>query len=195
MATTQVAMETNVLAADGLAIYRQQVAAEKEVTSKRMSDASTERLREIGRTEKQETIEAERFRNALRSVVVTPDNIGKLIQRCNTSKPLTGVHKRVSKLLWWISAGYGLGTKINSVSSINFYSEPNDTDHLLTPALAARFSASNVVVVEERPCKSGKKCLRFAGRKPAPAKGAGEYCGTACAASDRARAKRLLIGV
>jgi hypothetical protein len=46
-----------------------------------------------------------------------------------------------------------------------------------------------------RPCKSGKKCLRFERRKPAPAKGGGEYCMPACAASDKARQKRALTAL
>ena len=44
-----------------------------------------------------------------------------------------------------------------------------------------------------RRCKAGKKCLRFEKRKPAPAKGSGDYCSTACAASDRARNKRASV--
>lgn len=47
-------------------------------------------------------------------------------------------------------------------------------------------------IAAPKPCKSDKSCLRFEKRKPAPAKGKGEYCSSACAASDRARAKRAL---
>jgi hypothetical protein len=44
-------------------------------------------------------------------------------------------------------------------------------------------------------CKSGKKCLRYENRKPAAAKGQGEFCSTACGASDRARVKRALAAI
>ena len=43
-------------------------------------------------------------------------------------------------------------------------------------------------------CRSGRKCLRF-NRKPAAAKGKSPYCGSACCASDRARAKRPISGL
>ena len=43
-----------------------------------------------------------------------------------------------------------------------------------------------------RMCKAGKKCIKFGGRKPAPAKGSGDYSRTACGAADRVRDKRAL---
>jgi hypothetical protein len=55
--------------------------------------------------------------------------------------------------------------------------------------------AAQVQPGQIRRCKSGRKCLRFADRKPAPAKGKSPYCGSNCGASDRARGKRVIPGL
>jgi hypothetical protein len=181
---------------DALAIFRQQVQEEKESSTRKFSDTAAAKFAAIKAQDKSDAIDGERFRNALRSVVVTPENLEKLIRRCNTSKPIHDVERRVTKLGWWISAGYTLGKEIDTVGLINFFSEPTSTDGLLTAALAKKMKAAKMsreVGIVERPCKSGKKCLRSVRKKPAPASGGGDYCGTPCAASDRARAKRASI--
>jgi hypothetical protein len=189
---------------DRLAIYRQQVsdeAAEKSVRGK-MSEPALAKLRAIKEQEKYDAIDAERFRNGLRSVVVNPENLKKLIERCNTSIAPTQIECRVRRLTWWIDAGYLLGREIDSVGLINFFSCLTDGDWKDADARKRRESRLSRGLVSTsdaepsyRPCKSGKKCLRFEKRKPAPAKGTGEYCSSACAASNKARQKRVLTAL
>jgi hypothetical protein len=193
MTTEREHMETQTVeTTDTLAIFRQQVQEEKESSTRKFSDAAAVKFAAIKARDKIDSVEAERFRNALRSTVVTPENLERLIQRCNTSKPVD-IDRRAARLQWWIVAGYALGKEIDTVGAINFFSEPTETDGLLTLALAKRIKAAKMsqeVGIVERPCKSGKKCMRYEKRSPAPAKGSGDYCSTACAASDRAREKR-----
>lgn len=116
------------------------------------------------------------------------------------------------KLNYFITAGYELGREIDSVSAINFLSELTQDETFMgdsnftaqwTDKEAARtkqYRLDHGIIKPStdepiyRPCKSGKKCLRFEKRKPAAAKGSGAYCGTPCAAGDRARQKRALAG-
>jgi len=121
---------------------------------------------------------------------------------------VTHSERRAQKLGWWIAAGYRLGEEIDSVTVINLFSDLTSDEHNLSDTrftsmwnvtaagklkesrLARGLMASDEPVY--RPCKSGKKCLKFEKRRPAPARGTGAYCATTCGASDRARAKRAL---
>jgi hypothetical protein len=121
--------------------------------------------------------------------------------------------RMVHKLNWFISAGYKLGREIDSISLINYFSALTESEaYMSDSAFAAQWTAKDAAAKRQyrldhgiieadttepvyRPCKSGKKCLRFEKRKPAPAAGKGEYCSTACAASDRARQKRALAAM
>jgi hypothetical protein len=193
---------------DVLAIYRQQVRAEKEDKSERgkMSDAALAKLRALKEQDRTQEIRDARFTSALKLVIVTPENLAKLIERCNVSPVTTQTVRRVQKLAWWITAGFRLGSEIDSVTMVNFFSElvgdektMSDTRFasLWNSAAAAKLRASRQSAgliestePEYRACRSGKKCLRFEKRKPAPAKGSSDYCSPACRASDRVRAKR-----
>jgi hypothetical protein len=183
---------------DRLAIYRQQISEKEKSVRGKMSEPALLKLRAIKEQERVEAIEDERFKNALRSVVVNPENLGKLIDRCNTCIPPTQIERRVRRLTWWIDAGYLLGRELDSVTLINFFSclIPGDGDWKDGDAKKRkelRFARGLVSIDAEpayRPCKSARKCLRFEKRKPAPAKGTGEYCSPACAASNKARQKR-----
>jgi hypothetical protein len=84
-----------------------------------MSDAAVQKFRNQKEQDKISTIAGERFKNALSFVVTTPDNLRKLILRCDSGGPLD---RRVHKLSWWIDAGYALGREIDSVYLIGFFS-------------------------------------------------------------------------
>ena len=98
---------------------------------------------------------------------------------------------------------------LDSITMLNFFSELVDEERTMSASkfsslwnLAAatklKESRTNRGLIESGvpefvPCKSGKKCMRFEKRKTAAAKGNGAYCSTACAASERARAKREAV--
>jgi hypothetical protein len=128
---------------DRLATYRQQVSEDGEKRGK-MSDTALAKLRAIKDSERLETTEGERFKNALRSVVVNPGNLRTLIERCKTTPLLKdcgwmdGAYKHhkfveilpverqidrmVVKFTYWIEAGYLLGREIDTVGLVNFFS-------------------------------------------------------------------------
>jgi hypothetical protein len=196
--------------ADPLAIYREQVKNEVKPT---MSESAAQKLRAINEADRLDKISNGRFCTALKSVIVNDENLTKLLQRCHTSTLLTLIERRVHKLNWWITAGFLLGREIDSVCMINFFSElVSDEEDMSDSEFRATWNLKDaerrkqyrldhgIIKADEtepvyRPCKSGKKCMRFEKRKPAPAAGRGEYCGSACAASDRARQKRAFAGI
>lgn len=195
---------------DSLAVFREQVRNEVKPS---MSEAATQKLRALNETERLDKIANTRFCNALKSVIVNNENLGKLLARCHTSTPLDHIERRVHKLNWFIQAGYELGREIDSVCIINFLSElTQDETFMSDSAFAAQWTVKDAARTKQyrldhgiikpdsteavyRPCKSGKKCMRYEKRKPAPAAGKGAYCGTTCAASDRARQKRALAAL
>ena len=197
---------------DSLTVYREQVKAE-QANKPSMSEAAAQKLRSINETERLDKIANDRFCNALKSVIVSDENLTKLLTRCHTSTPLTDIDRRVHKLNWWIAAGFQLGREIDSVTMINFFSELTPDEMLMSDSnFAAQWTAKDAAWRKQyrlahgiikadttepvyKPCKSGKKCMRFEKRKPAPAAGKGAYCSTACAASDKARQKRALAGI
>jgi hypothetical protein len=145
--------------------------------------------------------------------------IERSASRWYTSPELLHMKKRVHKLMWWISAGYFLGREIDGVDMINFFSQlvgdeltMSETKFKLiwdaasaNKRMKSRLARGIVTVSVESspegsasgtsplamPCKSGKKCLNYANRKPAPAKGKGQFCSQNCSASDQARNRRL----
>jgi hypothetical protein len=193
---------------DKLAIFRARVQEETKAHGK-MSDAAVAKLRSQAEEERIRAIGLERFRNALRSVITTPENLEKLIRRCIYAGPAEkNLDRRVHKLQWWLTAGFLLGREIDSPSMILFFSNLTPDEASMTDAQfqkawdmksaqkrkQCRIEQGLVSDTKpERLCKSGPKCMRAYRRKAAPAKGNGEYCSTACAASDRARAKRALL--
>ena len=198
----QTEIDSSIVPVDRLAVYRQQISEEAKVRGK-MSEPALAKLRSLKEKERLEAVDGERFKNALQSVVVNPANLRALIERCNTSIRPVQIEQRVQRLHWWIDAGYLLGREIDSVTLINFFSwlTPGEdlsgcTDKEAKKRKESRL-ARGLASTEPtyRPCKSGKKCLRFEKRKPAPAKGAGEYCGPACAASNKARQRRSLAAL
>ncbi|MGB8783526.1 MAG: hypothetical protein WCD02_10445 [Terriglobales bacterium] len=195
---------------DPLAKFRAQVAAEKVEPRGKASEAALARLRTLREQDKADAIVIERFSNALKSVIVNPENLGRLIQRC-TVTPLAQLSRRAHKLAWFIEAGYELGREIDSVSLLMFLSALTPDETAMTDGrFAAEWDSKSALKVKAsrlgrgliesdtpvyRPCKSANKCLRFEKRKPALAKGSGEYCSTACAASAKARQKRGLAAL
>jgi hypothetical protein len=192
---------------DALAAFRLQARQELEERGK-MSDAALAKLRAIRELDKARAAVDDRFATALKSVMVTPENLVKLIQTCNVSMPVTQIERRAQKLAWWIAAGYRLGEEIDGIAMVNLFSELVDEERTMSeskftslwPASAAmKLKASRLSrgligsdVTIFWPCKSGQKCMKAERRRPAPAKGSGQYCSSACGASDRARAKRTL---
>ncbi len=192
---------------DKLAVFRAQVQEEAKTHGK-MSDAAVAKLRSQKDADRLEAIGLERFANALKSVVTTPENLEKLIVRCvYAGPPEKNLDRRAHKLQWWITAGFRLGEEINTPGQIRFMSDLTQDEARMTDAqfqkpwdmkaaekLKQRRTEQGLVsdTKPERLCKSGSKCMKAYRRKAAPAKGNGEYCSTACAASDRARAKRAL---
>jgi hypothetical protein len=198
--------------ADKLAIFRAQVQEEAKIHGK-MSEAAVAKLRSQTEAARVEAIGLTRFGNALKSVIVTPANLQTLITRCiYAGPPEKNLDRRAHKLLWWITAGFRLGEEINAPGQIRFMSDLTADEERMTDTqfqkewdmkVAEKRKAYRVehgLIVAptaaekpERLCKSGKKCMKYFARKAAPAKGNGEYCSSACAASDRARAKRSLL--
>jgi hypothetical protein len=194
---------------DALAKFRDQVKEELAEKSERgkFSDAALQKLRLIREQDKvQEAMDA-RSTAVLKCITVTPDNLAKLLTRCNTSVPVAQLDRRVTKLHLWITAGYMLGEEIDSLTMLNFFSgltldeqEMSNTEFnsVWNPKIAEKLWASRQSrgLIKSEPvirlCKAGKECIRYEKRKAAPAKGSGDYCGSACAASVRARAKRAL---
>jgi hypothetical protein len=195
---------------DALAAFRLQARQELEEKSEKgkLSESALAKLRAIREQDKTQAVVDGRFATALKSVIVNDANLRKLIGRCNVSVPVTQIERRAVKLGWWIAAGFRLGYEVDSVTMVNFFSELVDEERTISDgkltslwdiASAEKLRASRLGrgligsdEVVYRPCASGKKCMRFEKRKPAPASGKGAYCSPACAASDRARTKRSL---
>jgi hypothetical protein len=200
-------------AEDPLAKFREQVAAEKAEPRNTMSESALAKLRAIREQDRLDDIAAARFKTALSQIVVTPENIRTLVERCNTRVrlPAETLDRMATKLGYWLAAGFELGREIDSVAVINFLAGLTPDEVRMSPERFARewdskYAAKvkqsrlnrGVIASGEpavRPCKAGKQCLRFEKRKPAPAKGSGEYCSPACAASDKARQKRDLVAL
>jgi hypothetical protein len=195
---------------DALAAFRLQARQELEEKSEKgkLSESALAKLRAIREQDKTQGVVDGRFATALKSVSVTDANLRKLIGRCNVCVSATQIERRAAKFGWWIAAGFRLGYEIDSVIMVNFFSDLTPDERTMSDA---RFTSLwNVAAAEKlkasrlgrgligsdepvyRPCKADKKCLRYEKRKPASAKGSGEYCSPACAASDRARTKRAI---
>ena len=110
---------------DTLAEFRQQVRqeqAEKSVRQK-MSEPALTKLRAIREQDRQQETNDAKFAAALKLIIVSPENLRLLIDRCNKSVPVEQIDRRAMKLDWFIAAGYRLGEEIDSVTLLNFFSE------------------------------------------------------------------------
>ncbi len=115
-------IETIVEEIDPLAKFREQVRQDDEKPAKKMSETALAKLHAIKEQDRLDAIANGKFATALQSVIVTHDNLVKLITRCNTSIPPKQITRRAAKLGWWIAAGFLLGREIDSVCLINFFS-------------------------------------------------------------------------
>jgi hypothetical protein len=131
--------EQSQLDKDPLAVFREQVKAEKK-TRGHMSETALANFQAIKVQDKADAVAGERLKSALASIVPTPDNLAKLIQKCETAptdtghslgpkfeatkvvKPMLQLARRVHKLSWWIDAGYLLGREIDSLYMVGFFS-------------------------------------------------------------------------
>jgi hypothetical protein len=196
---------------DGLAEFRLQVKQEDAEKSERgkFSDAALIKLRLMREQDKVQEVMDARSAVVLRCITVTPENLARLLTRCNTSVPVTQLNRRVTKLNFWITAGYTLGEEIDSVTLLDFFSGLTADEQGMSEtqfnsvwnskaAEKLRASRRERGLIKSEPiirlCKAGKDCIRYEKRKAAPAKGSGDYCSTACSASVRARAKRTVAG-
>src|SRR6266566_8592975 len=86
---------------DTLARFREQVRAEQAEKSVRtkMSDAALAKFRAQKESDRLDNVGQERFGNALKSVVVTPENLQKLISRCFIPTA-ANLERRAAKLNW-----------------------------------------------------------------------------------------------
>jgi hypothetical protein len=125
---------------DALAEFRQQAKLELAEKSERnkFSDAALLKLRLIREQDKVQDAMDARMTAALKSVIVTPENLSKLLTRCNTSIPVKQLERRVAKLNFWIIAGYRLGHEIDSVTMLNFFSELTNDERKMSDSKFAK---------------------------------------------------------
>jgi hypothetical protein len=199
---------------DPLAKFRQVAAIKTEPRG--MSDVALAKVRASKEQTRIDSIEDDRFKTALLCVMPTSENLAKLIVRCShTDEHIT---RRLTKLGWWISAGFKLGREIDSMTIVNFLSDLTPDEIALTDRqfaerwddasakkrLKSRIERGVIATEPEtnvtprpqgdiRPCKSGPKCIWVKRRKPAPAVGRSQYCTPVCGQSDMARRKRASV--
>lgn len=65
-----------------------------------MSEAAASKLRALTESDRLDKIDGGRFCTALKSVIVTHENLGKLIQRCHTSTPVEDIERRAQTELF-----------------------------------------------------------------------------------------------
>src|SRR5438477_8929425 len=72
------------------------------------------------------------------------------------------------------------------------YYPANSTHFFGKPIKSVKVQSSSSDVSDVRLCASGKLCLRYEHRKPAPAKGRGQYCSRNCSESFKVRSRASL---
>jgi hypothetical protein len=139
---------------DKLAIFRQQVKDEaaNKVRGK-MSEEALAKLRAIREQERIAAASGVRFKHALQSVIVTTENLKKLIDRCYPQgftideagfqpcgrlgengefisyvSEVKHLDRRARKLSYWINAGFRLGHEIETPAQIRLCSELTDEE-------------------------------------------------------------------
>jgi len=184
--------------ADALAAFRQQVRIEDESRPK-MSDAAKAKLRSINEHDKRNVEADARLVAEFNSRPATLERLVDLFAKAfggAETHPRRRAIKAMSRL--------AEGRRVYCIHDLSFFGElSSGEDQMPMNRFLAKYPLpedETVMPKGEPPkpvrlCKAGKGCLRYEHRKPAPAKGSGEYCSAACAASVRARAKRALAGV
>src|SRR3984893_17838825 len=81
---------------DSLAVFREQVNAEKKSRG-HMSETTVANFHAIKAQEKATAVAAEKFKNAIAVVIVTPENLAKLIEKCEAVPADTGYRLRQSR--------------------------------------------------------------------------------------------------
>ena len=165
-------------------------AAKQSKPRKEMTEKQGEHLRQVNLEEKLSRAADERFATAVPQVSPTPENLAKLIERCSGDPQ--HLDRRTNKLLYWIqSRGWRLGHEIKRPSDIVLLSNlAPDEGRMSDSAFAGEWAVKKVVPPkidepEPRYCALGKKCLRFANRRPGVVAGRSPYCSQNC----RGRAK------
>src|SRR5207245_2554813 len=135
---------------DKLAVFRQQV--KEEAANKvrgKMSEEQIAKLRAIREQERIAAASGVRFKHALQSIIVTTENLKKLIDRCYAQgltideagfqpcghgefiphvSQVKHLDRRARKLSYWINAGFRLGHEIETPAQIRLYSELTDEE-------------------------------------------------------------------
>lgn len=190
---------------DALAVFRQQVKTEDEARPK-MSESAKAKLRSLNDHDRANA-EADvrivfEFTNRPWTLEQLVDLFAKAFGGAKSNP-----RRRAVKAMFRLAQGL----RVYRIHDLSFFGELIDDEKTMPMArFLARYplpedesgDAGATVTPKGAPekpakpvrlCKSGKKCLKFEKRRPAPAKGSGEYCSTCskmCAASARARAKR-----
>ena len=182
---------------DKLAAFRG--LAKEEVKKTKMTERAAAALRAIG--------EHDRSNKAADAVLVkwfndqtkTVDFMMDVMYRIRKNDT-ADIRKRAVKCFYMLQRGL----KVYTIYDVMFLGEllPEETTMSITQILNRypidedkAIASVEPEAPEVRLCVAGKKCLRYEHRHPAPVKGAGHYCSTACAASVRARVKRALTAV
>src|ERR1039458_1838323 len=174
---------------DTLAIFREQVRNEVRPS---MSEAAAQKLRVMGEAERSTKSANKKFVQDFSSLpFLNPAIVSTILRRI-------GMYEDIDRMALKTLACLQRGWVISEPHDLVFFGELTDEEacmteeqffrHLESTPKAERKAAQEPTA---NPCKSGKQCMRFEKRKPAPAQGKGQYCCPACAASDRARSKRV----
>lgn len=183
---------------DALAVFRKQVRLEDE-TRPKMSDAAKAKLRSINEHDRKDAEADARLVKEFNSRPVVLERLVDLFAKA-FGGPERNPRRRAIKAMYRLTEG----RRVYHISDLSLFGELLLGEAEIT---MHRFLAKYPLPEDEtvtpkgeppkpvRLCKAGKDCIRYEHRKAAPAKGSGQYCSSACAASVRARAKRALATI
>ncbi len=191
-----------------------QILEDMKKPAKKLSEKQIASLQAIGETEKLRKTANKKFVTDFNKLpFLNPAIVATILRRIRVvplketpGRPTHRIPEDFDRMALKALACLRRGWTISEPHDLIFFGELTEEEacmtekeffkHLEGASRAASISRSkpieHVKTIEIRRCKSGKKCMRFEKRKPAPAEGKGEYCSPACGASDRARAKRAL---
>ncbi len=160
---------------------------ESEQTAARgaMSEKNAARLRVIREEDRIERCGELRFASALASVIVTPDNLARLVGRCSSDQ--SHLQRRALKLAWFIGTkGNRLGTEIATPGDVLFLSALTRDEETMTDAQFAEawrvkkvFKRTESGQPAAKPCVN-KGCGRGEGQTRARVAKAGDSCSREC---------------
>jgi hypothetical protein len=182
---------------DALAEFRQQVKTDDGRA--KMSEAAKAKLRSLNDHDRANTLADGRLVTEFNSRPWALEPMMDLFAK-SFGGPQSNPRRRAVKALHRLAQGL----RVYHIHDVAFLGEllPDEVEMPMVRFLSRYPLPEDEIVTpkggSEKPvrlCKAGQKCLRYAKRKPAPAKGSGDYCSTACSASGRARAKRASAAI